>query len=41
MKLFERKQGNNYTLETEYVNKVKVENVENIILYARRGKVVL
>lgn len=27
MKLFEKKPGNNYSLETEYVNKCKVENI--------------
>lgn len=39
MKLFEKKQGHEYTLETEYVNKCKAENIENMILFVKRGRI--
>jgi hypothetical protein len=41
MKLFEKKQGNNYSVETEYINKCKVENIENLILHAQRGTLIM
>lgn len=41
MKLFEKKQGYEYTLETEYVNKSKAENIENMVLHAIRGRIVM